>query len=380
MTEQAPDVLSMSDEDLLRMSPQEFLAAHQNANEDKKEESGQEEEETPVEEASSEKEEEEAEQEPEEEEYEEEEDEEPAPEPIYASPTHSESELEPKEETEEEEEKELGSISNNVDYQAEYEKLLKPFRASKREIQIKNVDDARNLMQMGVDYRYKMQALKPKLRILRALDQNGLMDEDKINFLIDLDKKNPKAIKQLLKDKEIDPMELDMNEESDYKPNSYAPTEAEQAIDDVLDEIRDTKAFERTIDELGNKWDGPSRQTLMQQPGSIKVINDHIEAGVYDQIMNVVASERMLGRLQGLNDLLAYKTVGDALQASGAFDHLKNGSKPKRKPSQDPKLKARKRAASPTKRSSRVSPSYNEFNPLALSDEEFEKMGAPKFV
>lgn len=366
-------VLSMSDEDLLKMSPQEFLAAHQK-NEDEKEEPGQEEEEAPVEDAPSEKEEEEeAEQEPEEEEeYEEEE---PTPEPIYASPTDSESETEEEEGTEE-----LGSISDNIDYQAEYEKLLKPFRASKREIQIKNVDDARNLMQMGVDYRYKMQALKPKLRILRALDQNGLMDEDKINFLIDLDKKNPKAIKQLLKDKEIDPMELDMSEESDYKPNSYAPTEAEQAIDDVLDEIRDTKAFERTIDELGNKWDGPSRQILMEQPGSIKVINEHIEAGVYDQIMNVVASERMLGRLQGLNDLLAYKTVGDALQASGAFDHLKNGSKPKRKPSQDPKLKARKRAASPTKRSSRVQPSPNDFNPLALSDEEFEKMGAPKFV
>lgn len=356
-------VLSMSDEDLLNMSPQEFIAAQQK-NEDEKEEPGQEEEEAPVEEP----------------EVEEEEPEEEASSPadIYASSRQQAEEEEP----EEEEVEDSGSEApqNGIDYQAEYEKLLSPFRASKRDIQIKNVDDARNLMQMGVDYRYKMQALKPKLRMMRALDKNGMLDEAKINFFIDLEKKNPEAIKQFLKEKEIDPMELDMDSESQYRPGSYAPSEQEQAIDDVLDSIRDTKSFDRTIDELGNKWDTDSKEILTKQPQLIKLINDQVDTGIYDQIMNVVASERMLGRLEGLNDLLAYKTVGDALQASGAFDHLKNGSKPKRKPSQDPKLKARKRAASPTKRSSRVSPSSNEFNPLALSDEEFEKMGAPKFV
>jgi hypothetical protein len=366
-------VLSMSDEDLLNMSPQEFIAAQQK-DEDEKEEPGQEEEEAPAEEESNDVEAPEVEEEPEEEEQEET----PDPTDVYAS-AQQQSEEEP-EESEEVETSDSEVPQNGVDYKAEYEKLLRPFRASKRDIQIKNVDDARNLMQMGVDYTIKMQALKPKLRMMRALDKNGLLDEDRINFFIDLEKKNPEAIKQFLKEKEIDPMELDLDSESQYRPGSYAPSEQEQAIDDVLDSIRDTKSFDRTIDELGNKWDTDSKEILTKQPQLIKLINDQIDTGIYDQIMNVVTSERMLGRLEGLNDLLAYKTVGDALQASGAFDHLKQESKPKRKPSQDPKLKARKRAASPTKRSSRVQPSPNDFNPLALSDEEFEKMSVPKFA
>ena len=363
----APNPLEMSDEELMKLSPAEFAAIQ-----DKPEE-----EEEPIEE------EDEVSDGEGEEEVEETETEEPQEgrQDIYA---HSEPD---EDEEAEEDEPEAVEVSgskdkpqNGVDYQVEYEKLLSPFRASKREIQVKNVDDARKLMQMGVDYQYKMQALKPQLRIMRALDKNGMLSEDKVNFLIDLDKKDPEAIKQFLKEKEIDPMDLDLDSESEYKPKSHAPTEQEQEIDDVLDDIRNTKAFERTIDELGNKWDPASKQVLMQQPQLIKLINDQVDTGIYDQIMNVVASERMLGRLQGLNDLMAYKSIGDALQASGAFDHLKKESKPKRKPSQDPKVKARKRAASPTKRSKSVSPSARDFNPLALSDEEFEKMGAPRFA
>jgi hypothetical protein len=361
--------LSMSDEDLLKMSPQEFIAAQQQKSESEEDEP----EEEKVEESEPEPES-EPESEQEEEEYEEDEEEAPVREqPIYEA---AEDEDEP------EEVKASGSMpkpKNGVDYEAEYQKLLSPFRASKREIQVKSVDDARKLMQMGVDYQYKMQAIKPQLRIMRALDKNGLLDEDKINFFIDLDKKNPEAIKEFLREKQIDPMELDLDSESQYKPGSYAPTEQEQAIDDVLDDIRGTKSFDRTIDEIGTKWDSGSREILTKQPQLIKLINDQVETGIYDQIMNVVASERMLGRLEGLNDLLAYKTVGDALQASGAFDHLKKESKPKRKTSQDPKLKARKRAASPTRRSSSTQPSAKDFNPLALSDDEFEKMGAPSF-
>ena len=366
----SPGALGMSDDELMNMTPEEF-AAQQKSEEDEESEPEK------VEEEPAEEEEVVEDEEPEDEEPEEEPQESRAN--VYAdSEPHEDEEAEAEEA--EPTQVEVSGSSDGVDYQAEYEKLLTPFRASKREVQVKNVEDARKLMQMGVDYQYKMQALKPQLRIMRALDKNGLLDEEKVNFLIDLDKKNPEAVKKYLKDKEIDPMDLDMDSETDYTPQSYAPTESEQAIDDVLDDIRETKAFDRTIDELGNKWDAPSKQVLMQQPQLIKLINTQVETGVYDQIMNVVASERMLGRLQGLNDLMAYKTVGDALQASGAFDHLKAEPKPKRKPSQDPKVKARKRAASPTKRSSSTRTSAQDFHPLALSDEEFEKMGAPRFV
>ena len=363
------DALSMSDEDVLNMTAEEFAAAQQKSVKEEEKEKPEEEEDK------------EEEQEVEEDNDEEEEDEDSEAQghtDVYEPQAVAAEDEEDEERTEYEGKTESSDV-NGIDYRAEYNRLFSPLKAAKREIQVKTVDDARRLMQMGVDYNIKMQALKPQLRIMRALDKNGLLDEDKINFLIDLDKKNPEAIKKFLKEKEIDPMDLDLDEESSYKPTSYAPTESEQALQDVLDDIQNTPSFKRTIEELGSKWDEESKKVLGQKPELIRIINGQIENGIYDQVMGIVESERLMGRLEGLNDLMAYKTVGDALQAQGAFKHLSKESKPERKASQDPKLKARKRAASPTKRAATTKPSTQDFNPLSLSDEEFEKMGVSSF-
>ena len=350
------DVLNMSDEDLSNFDPSSYQQAE-------KEETPEPEE---TEEVSEQDDDEDQEYE-EPEESDDDEEEEPEAQNVYESDDSDE----PAETSEHE---------SGVDYKVEYERLLSPFRASKRDISVKSVDDARRLMQMGADYNFKMQALKPQLRIMRALEKNGLLDQNKINFLIDLDKKNPEAIKKFLKDKEIDPIDLDLSEEVDYKPKSYAPSDQEAALDDVLEEIRETPHFQRTIDVLGNQWDAESKQKLMELPQLIRVINDQIGNGIYDQVMAVVENERLMGRLQGLNDLMAYKTVGDALQAQGALKPVGRQSKPQPKVSHDPKLKARKKAASPTKRSPTGQSKSSDFNPLALSDEEFEKLSTPVFA
>ena len=377
------------------MSPQEFLAAQKQQAAARASESpseGSEQEEAPEQGEASETAQEAAESplEASDEDFEEEDEEEPEegrqdpyqgaedePEEEDSEEEEEDSETSPKSERKSKNSEEESEIEN-IDYKTEYERLFAPLKASKREVKIKSVDDARNLMQMGVDYAKKMQTLRPQLKILKTLEKNNLLAEDKINFLIDLDKKNPEAIKKFLKEKEIDPMDLDLSEEAEYKPKSYMPTDKEAAIDEVLDQIRETPSFNRTVDELGNKWDDASKQIIFENPQLIAIINDQIANGMYDQIMSAVETERMLGRLQGLNDLMAYKQIGDALQKQNAFKHLETGSKPERKQSQDPKLKARKRAASPTRRSS-VTTAPPKMNPLSMSDEDFEKMGVPSF-
>lgn len=267
-----------------------------------------------------------------------------------------------------------------IDYKAEYQKIFEPFKASGREIKVSTVDDARRLMQMGVDYSKKMQALKPHLRIMKALENNKLLDQNVVNHFIDIAKGKPEAIAKLLKDKDIDPMSLDLDDEVKYSPESYTPTEQEQNLEEVLDSIRHSPSFQRTLDEVGSKWDLESRNILMENPILISKINEHIETGIYDQIMSVVESEKLMGRLNGLSDLAAYKTIGDALQANGKFAHLAKKSQPESKPAKDPKVvKARKRAAAPPKRSLGTGKPPAEFNPLSMSDDEFEKV-APSFM
>lgn len=52
-----------------------------------------------------------------------------------------------------------------------------------------------------------------------------------------------------------------------------------------------------------------------------KVINSHVQSGIYDLISKEIESERTFGRLNGLS---ISKDVGDAIQAKGGFGHLSN--------------------------------------------------------
>ena len=264
--------------------------------------------------------------------------------------------------------------------QEQLDLLFTPFKANGKQMQVSSIEDARTLMQMGANYDKKMTGLKPSLRIVKMLEKNDLLDESKISYLIDLDKKDPNAISKLLKDGDIDPLEVDVEKSKDYRPNTYAVGDKEVELDGVLDDIRDTSTFQDTVDIISNKWDEPSKQVLVENPGIISVINDHVASGIYEQITNVIESERMMGRLRGVSDVKAYQLVGDEMKARGLFDEAP-ATAPQKKTktaAEKTKAKSRKKAASPTKGSAGKK-GEKEFNPLALSDEEFEKAASGAF-
>ena len=277
-----------------------------------------------------------------------------------------------------------------VDYEAEYKRLVAPFKANGKEIAVQSVDDAIALMQMGANYTKKMAALKPNLALLKMLENNGLLSEERIGFLIDLSKKDSGAINKLIKDSGIDPLDLNTEKASDYKPGSHRVDDREVELDSVLDEIQSSKSYGRTIAIVSKEWDAASKQTIADSPQLLKVINSHVEAGIYDLISQEVEREKMFGRLQGLSDFDAYRQVGDAIQARKGFDHLGRQGQPT--PTQQPvavskpkvtqeddQLKEKRRAAASSKPvTSAAIP--KDFNPLALSDAEFSKLARSKYA
>jgi hypothetical protein len=276
-----------------------------------------------------------------------------------------------------------------VDFEAEYKRMLAPFKANGRDVQVASVEDAINLMQMGANYNKKMAALKPNLKLLKLLENNGLLSEEKISFMIDLGKKDPGAINRLVKESGIDPMEIDADKASAYKQTTYAVDDREVELDTVLDELQGTQTYTRTLDVVSNKWDAASKQAISQEPQLLKVINDHMASGIYDQISTEIERERMFGRLNGVSDIAAYRQVGDAIQARGGFNHLFNKNTVQVHQAEpvivQPKPKAdvtalndKRRAASPTKAAAPTT-APADFNPLALSDEEFGKLAAPRY-
>lgn len=266
-------------------------------------------------------------------------------------------------------------------------KLYAPFKANGKEMQVNNVDEAISLMQMGANYTKKMASLKPHLKMIKLLENNGLLDENKLSFLIDLDKKSPQAISKLLKDSGIDPLDVDVDKVGEYKPNTYTVDDRELALDAVLDDIQGTPTYGKTIDLVSNKWDAPSKQVIADNPQLLKVLNDHMASGHYDMISNEVDRERAFGRLAGLSDIEAYRAVGDALAQAGKFAQLAPAPAqtpvkkvvPAKPAPDDAALKDKKRAASPTQAAPAKKSGDLDFNPLNLSDAEFEKFAASKF-
>lgn len=57
-------------------------------------------------------------------------------------------------------------------------------------IELRDSSEAVQLMQKGANYTRKMQDIAPHRKVLLMLENNGLLDEGKLSYLIDLEKKN----------------------------------------------------------------------------------------------------------------------------------------------------------------------------------------------
>jgi len=266
-----------------------------------------------------------------------------------------------------------------VDYKTEYEKLMTPFKANGKEMKVATIDEARQLMQMGANYNKKMAGLKPSLKTLKLLENNELLDEGKLSYLIDLHKGDKGAIQKLIKDNGLDPMDMDVDAESDYKPKSYTVDDREMELDDVLERIQDTTSYSDTINLVSNKWDAASKQHVANNPTALETINTHMASGVYELVNAEVEKQRTFGRLSGLSDIEAYHQVGYAMSEEGKLNALmKPDAAPAKKVVQPPKAKVdpavrqKKRAASSTRTKPGAS-AQDDYNPLSMSDEDFEK-------
>jgi hypothetical protein len=236
---------------------------------------------------------------------------------------------------------------------------------------------------MGADYHRKTTEIKPLRKIGEMLKQNDLLDVGQLSYLIDLKNKNPQAIQKLLKESGIDPLDIDTSEEVNYRPSNYQVDDKTIELNDVLDSIQHTPQFDTTVKILGSEWDHQSKEYLSANPQTITILNEHIGNGIYDTIAKEVATQRMLGRLNGVSDLDAYRIIGDYIQANGGFNTTKQEPVTQQavqptKPIQDNKQK--KQAAGITKAATnKKTTDLASLDIMAMSDEEFAKLDKSLF-
>jgi hypothetical protein len=270
------------------------------------------------------------------------------------------------------------STEGEIDYKAEYEKVLAPFKANGRTIKVDSMDDAVALMQMGANYNKKMSDIKPHLKIVKTLEANGLLDSDKLNNLIDLSNKDVGAIRKLVKDSGIDTFDLDSEDGPAYQPKNHQVDDKTYNLGETLDNLRGTDKFETTSKIVGEEWDDASRAALYENPNVLNVIHQHVQSGQYEVIADRVEQLRMMNRLpEGISNLDAYgvvaKQLAEETQQAQKADPVTPAVK-KPVPKTDAKREKQRKAAGGTRsRPGAVSETLDSEAILDMSDEAFEK-------
>ena len=275
-------------------------------------------------------------------------------------------------------------------YKSLYEKVMAPFKASGKTIQLKDPEEALELIKKGVDYTRKTMEIAADRKFLVMLEKNQLKDEAKLSFLIDLANKNPEAIKKLVTDSGVDPLDIDTSAPSSYSPGNHSVSDDEIRFTETLTEVNSTPEGQQVVQRIFSGWDQASQGHMWKEPEAMRVLLAQKQSGVFDIVEGEVERRRLLGQIPATTSYLdAYRYVGLELGQAGAFNHLPafqsqsaaaqhpvanspiatRAASTVAKPAADPTV----RAAAPTRPTARMSSKPTIDDLADLSDEEFLK-------
>jgi len=277
-----------------------------------------------------------------------------------------------------------------------YNKITAPFKANGKDVQVRTPEEAIRLMQMGTNYSKRMQELKPLRAMNAMLQQHGLTSEEDVSFLIDLKNGDEKAIKKLLKDQKIDPLDIDMDEADGYQPKNYAPDPQSMSFREAIEETYQKEGGQELIQDINDAkgyWDDASKEALRKNPGIFDNLLEQRSSGIYEKITAELDHQLTMGYLKGVPFLEAYDAVGVEMEKAGAFGSAKQtetaetkkdvatpqGKKPVGTGSRKAKASKPNPVVSSTKQPRTTKNTKREETPdfSTMSDEDFLKLEAP---
>ena len=209
--------------------------------------------------------------------------------------------------------------TEEINYKEFYEKVaLAKFTANGREVEgFKNPEDLIRAQQMLHGYSDKMKVFKEYKKFLKPLEERGVVaDPEKFNLAMSLLDGDPEAIKKILKEKNIDPMELDL-EDIQYSPKNRLPSNAQLLIEETYEQAENLGVGDRFNKVISKDWDIPSLQEMVNNPAVRADLLQHLKDGTYDVVQAEIKRMELLdstGMLDSMNSVEKYRTAVGRLQ------------------------------------------------------------------
>ena len=287
----------------------------------------------------------------------------------------------------------IPALENAEQYEQFYKTVMAPIKANGKLIKLNSANDVISLIQQGANYTKKMQSIAPYRKQLKMLEDNDLLDNDKLRFLVDVAKGDKDAIKKLLADSKIDANDLsgydddeELDEEGNPKPKAYYPktptvSDQEVAWSDAWKELLEQEKLDNVdTHSVIMNMDAASQRQVYENPQILGLMHMTQACGAYDKIVAEMDRLKTLGYIQDnapwlstfievknlmlqhgmLNDEVAKLQGGNAPQPVGKAPATKKNTMANDK---------KARAAAPSRSSGKSTKPF--LNPLNMSDEEF---------
>ena len=274
-----------------------------------------------------------------------------------------------------------------IDYKAFYESVTKDFKAAGKIMPgVKDPDKFIKALQMATDYALKTAALKPVLKKAKMLED---VTDEEFSEMLDFRKRNPEVIKKALKEANLDPIDLDL-ENIQYTPQSKIMSDADYEFKETIEKLsqEDAVAFQRTQHIVLNELDTTSKTTVLSNPHILAALQSEVASGRFDKIQAQALQLKAFGGYNNVPDIELYSMIANEMdkqamavktampsnpvQTGGMNPQVANTVQPNSVSKPNPELEDKRVRAGIQPKTS--TPVVKKYDPTKLSDEEFMKL------
>ena len=272
-----------------------------------------------------------------------------------------------------------------IDYKKFYETVTQDFKASGKVIPgVKEPEKFIKALQMATDYALKTAALKPALKRVKMLD--GISDEE-FTEMLDFRKRNPEVIKKAIKEANLDPIDLDLDQ-INYVPQVKVISDDEYEYGETVQELAKDTKFAYTRELILNNLDSKSKEVILTNPVALRALHEEVASGRIEQIQAHALQLKTFGNYKNVPDLELYAMIANEMdkqamvsqsavpsnpvQSGGMNPQVANTVQPNNVSKPNPELEDKRVRAGIQPKTS--TPVVKKYDPTKLSDEEFMKL------